>query len=251
MERNKSLSISPIGRLGMVDRPGDKMYEEIRILDHGFIRLIDTNGSDLSVVNAARVSVQVRHEEIEEGDAGLIKFLMREHHGTPFEHNSFTFHVKAPLFVFREWHRHRVGHSYNELSGRYKQFENPDFYFPAREDMRMQTGTPGHYTFEQWQGNYKQIQALSLRHYQDSVDLYEYMIDHKVAKEVARLVLPVALYSEMYWTCNARSLMNFLALRNAENAMFEIREYAKAAEEIFSEVMPVTAQAWSEVRVSP
>ena len=103
--------------------------EEIRVLDHGFVKLRQSMGDDLMVANAARVSLAVEHKVLEDSDYGLIQFLMRERHGTPFEHNAFTFHVKAPLFVAREWMRHRIG-SYNELSGRYKKFENPDFYLP-------------------------------------------------------------------------------------------------------------------------
>ncbi len=225
--------------------------EEIRVLDHGFVRLDSAMGSDLSVVNAARVSFAVRHEEMEEGDDKLIGFLMRERHGTPFEHNSFRFHVKAPLFVVREWQRHRMA-SYNELSGRYKKFENPDFYIPERSVWRTQVGKPGAYSFEQWKGNIKQTSALLLHHYQDSVDLYEYMVEAGVAKELARIVLPLALYTEMYYTVNARSLMNFLSLRNSEHAMYEIREYAKVLEELWSEEMPITHKAFvNNERIAP
>jgi len=215
--------------------------EEIRVLDHGFIRLDGLMADDLSVVNSARVSFGSRHTEIEEGDEKLIQFLLRERHGTPVEHNAFRFHVKAPIFVFREWQRHRIS-SYNELSGRYKVFENPDFYIP--KEFRTQVGKPGQYTFEKWQGNTQMAQTVFLRHCQDAYDLYKWAVDSGMAKEQARLVLPLNLYSEMYWTTNLRSIMNFLSLRNDKNAQWEIREYARIVEEIVTEHMPLTMEAF-------
>jgi thymidylate synthase (FAD) len=224
---------------------------EVAVLDHGFVRLDQHVGGDLSVVNSARVSVGVRHENLEEGDERLIHFLLRERHGTPFEHNSFTFHVKAPLFIFREWQRHRVG-SFNELSGRYKKFENPDFYVPKSEDFRTQVGKPGAYSFERWKGNYKQAQASMVRHNQDAYDLYEWYVNAGMAKEQARIVLPLSLYSEMYWTVNARSLMNFLSLRNSDQSMWEIRQYAQVVEALWAVEMPITHKAFVEnERISP
>lgn len=227
------------------------MNEEVRVLDHGFVRLDEAMANDLSVVNAARVSFGLRKETIDDSDEGLINFLMKNRHGTPFEHNSFRFHVKAPLFVVREWQRHRIA-SYNELSGRYKKFENPDFYLPEPEHIRTQTGKPGHYTFERWKGDAKMLRNVMLRHYQDSVDLYNWMVENDVAKEQARIVLPLALYTEFYFTTNARALMNFLSLRNAPEALYEIREYAKILEEAFMDEMPMTARAFvANGRVAP
>src|ERR671923_1621850 len=118
----------------------------VRVLDHGFVRLDDAMATDLSVVNAARVSFARRKDAMDESDAGLIRFLMRERHGTPFEHNAFRFHVRCPLFVAREWFRHRVG-SFNEFSMRYAKATD-EFYVPAPEDVRTQVGKPGAYTFE-------------------------------------------------------------------------------------------------------
>lgn len=223
--------------------------EEIKVLDHGFIRLDGVMADDLSVINSARVSLNVRHKEMEQGDDKLIGFLMRERHGTPFEHNALRFHVKAPIFVVREWQRHRIG-SFNELSGRYAEFKNPDFYIP--KEFRTQVGKPGAYFFAPWEGNAKMAQATFLRHCQDSLDLYKWAIDGGMAKEQARIVLPLNLYTQMYWTINARSLMNFLSLRNSAQAMFEIREYAKVVEELWVEEMPITAEAFiNNERVAP
>ncbi len=121
---------------------------EIKVLDNGFVRLDGVHADDLSVVNSARVSFGKHKQELETEDTKLINFLMREQHGTPFEHNFFRFHVKAPIFVAREWFRHRIGWSYNEYSGRYSVINN-EYYTPADEDMRTQVGKPGNYTFEQ------------------------------------------------------------------------------------------------------
>ena len=120
--------------------------DSIPVLDHGFVRLDEAMASDLSVVNAARVSFGRRKEVMDESDEGLIRFLMRDRHGTPFEHNAFRFHIRCPIFVAREWFRHRVG-SFNEFSMRYARATD-DFYVPAAEDVRSQVGKPGAYSFE-------------------------------------------------------------------------------------------------------
>src|SRR5919108_6020880 len=135
-------------RLGCAVATTDRVIAEdaIRVLDHGFVRLEDSMASDLSVVNAARVSFARHKDEMDESDQGLIRFLMRDRHGTPFEHNSFRFHIRCPIFVAREWMRHRVG-SFNEFSLRYAK-ATEDFYVPEAEDVRSQVGKPGAYTFE-------------------------------------------------------------------------------------------------------
>src|SRR5437764_9584690 len=120
--------------------------DTIPVLDHGFVRLDDAMADDLSVANGARVSFARRKEALDESDEGLIRFLMRERHGTPFEHNAFRFHVRCPIFVAREWFRHRVG-SFNEFSLRYANATD-DFYVPEAEDVRSQVGKPGAYSLE-------------------------------------------------------------------------------------------------------
>jgi thymidylate synthase (FAD) len=226
-------------------------HKRITVLDKGLLELQDfSSDGDLSVVNAARVSFLTQSDEMSEKDEGLIKFLMRERHGTPFEHNFFKFRVKAPLFVFREWHRHRVGHSYNEWSARYSQLA-PEFYIPSV--VLGQVGKPGAYTYEEFNDENSEqflewLQDASTLAY----DLYEKSLELGIAKQQARLFLPVNIYSEMIWTCNARSLMHFLSLRNAPNAQMEIREYAQVAEGFFFDVMPVTAQAFVDSgRIAP
>ena len=215
----------------------------IPVLDHGFVRLDGCMADDLSVVNAARVSFAQRSEELGERDQGLIRFLMRERHGTPFEHNAFRFHVKLPIFVMREWARHRVG-SFNEWSARYSQLE-PEFYVPQAEDVRTQVGKPGSYSFDPVDPalaeHTRETQAAVYEH---AYKAYAELLEQGVAKEVARNVLPVAIYTQFYWTVNARSLMNFLSLRNAATAQREIRRYAAAVEQLFAERMPITHAAF-------
>lgn len=240
---------------------------EIRCLDHGFVRLDGSMADDWSVVNAARVSFNRQEDrpvadgpldqegyieaaKVAEKNAGLINFLMKNRHGTPFEHNAFRFHIKCPIFVAREWMRHRIG-SFNEWSGRYSKLE-AEFYVPSY--VRRQTGKPGAYTFEEVDpGDTKGIQKIIERSSKESFYNYEWMMDQEgIAKEVARMVLPVNIYTQFYWTINARSLMNFISLRSDEQAMFEIRQYSQALEKLFEEKMPVTYKFFVEGgRVAP
>jgi thymidylate synthase (FAD) len=223
----------------------------IRVLDHGFVRLDGAMATDLSVVNAARVSFARRKEEMDESDEGLIRFLMRDRHGTPFEHNSFRFHVRAPIFVAREWFRHRIG-SFNEFSMRYARATD-DFYVPAPEDVRTQVGKPGAYSFDPVAPEVAETTRQELAElYQTAYSTYERLVELGVARELARLVMPVGAYTEFYWTVNARALMNFVSLRVAETAQREIRRYAEACERFFADLMPVTHAAFVAAnRVAP
>ena len=199
--------------------------------------------SDLSVVNGARVSFARRKEELDESDEGLIRFLMRERHGTPFEHNAFRFHVRCPIFVAREWFRHRVG-SFNEFSMRYARASD-EFYVPDAEDVRTQVGKPGAYSFEPVSDELAEQTREKLQEVYDAAyQTYEELVEAGVAREVARAALPVGAYTEFYWTVNARSLMNFISLRNSETAQREIRRYAEACERFLEEQMPVTYAAF-------
>ncbi|MEA2460443.1 MAG: hypothetical protein QOH90_620 [Actinomycetota bacterium] len=402
-------------------RPGDK-ENELLVFDHGFVRLDDSMATDLSVVNSARVSFAVRQDMMEERDKGLIKFLMRERHGSPFEHNSFRFHIRTPIFVAREWFRHRIGcltgdaevtfvnntgavaftktmeelwmqwhgdgspkalervkqmelrilneasgvfetghisdvvdkgeqpvyrvvlrdgkrlratenhrlftsdgwatlrdavglvgsgpkarrtraadlmvngrvayadadaevlvahpvevvavdyvgveqtydlcvegpwhnfvangivvhNSFNEESARYHKLSD-DFYVPEPGAVRSQAGKPGAYFFEpageeladETRGTFNRI-------YKDLFAEYEALLEKGVAKELARAILPFGIYTQFYWTLNARSLMNFLSLRNSETAQYEIRVYAEAVERFFAEKMPITHECFVE-----
>jgi thymidylate synthase (FAD) len=189
----------------------------IRVLDHGFVRLDGCMADDLSVVNGARVSFARRRDEMTDAEEGLIRFLMRERHGTPFEHNAFRFHVRCPLFVAREWFRHRMG-SFNEFSMRYAKATD-DFYVPEAEDVRTQVGKPGAYSFEPVDDELAETTREELRSvYEHAYSTYERLVEAGVARELARAVIPVGAYTEFYWTINARSLMNFVSLRAAETA---------------------------------
>jgi thymidylate synthase (FAD) len=222
----------------------------VQVLDKGFLALDGALATDLAVVNGARVSFNSEAQEMDDRDAGLIRFLMRERHGSPFEHGYFRFLVKAPLFVVREHHRHRAGHSYNEWSGRYSKLE-PEFYVP--DFVRTQIGKPGAYTFEPVDDETREatraeIEDTALRAFQ----AYERMLERGVAKEVARTVLPLSTYTKYYWSCNPRSLMHFCSLRNDEAAQYEIRQYGAAAESFLEKLMPVTHAAFvASGRVSP
>ena len=223
----------------------------IAVLDHGFVRLDDAMASDLSVVNSARVSFGRRKEEMDESDEGLIRFLMRDRHGTPFEHNAFRFHIRAPIFVVREWMRHRVG-SFNEFSMRYAKATS-DFYVPEADDVRSQVGKPGAYSFEPVDAELAEQTREELRAvYEQAFETYERLVELGVARELARSVMPVGAYTEFYWTVNARALMNFVSLRAAETAQREIRRYAEAVEIFLAEKMPVTHAAFVAAgRVAP
>jgi thymidylate synthase (FAD) len=222
--------------------PGVQEAHVVEVLDKGFLALDGAFASDLAVVNAARVSFNEATQELTERDEGLIRFLMRERHGSPFEHGYFRFVVKAPIFVVREHHRHRAGHSYNEWSGRYSQLEK-EFYVP--DNVRTQVGKPGAYTFEPVDD---EVRERTRREIEQSgiaaFEAYERMLEQGIAKEVARTVLPLSTYTKYYWSCNPRSLMHFCSLRNHEAAQYEIRQYAAAAEQFLALHMPVTHAAF-------
>lgn len=223
----------------------------IRVLDHGFVRLDKAMADDLSVVNGARVSFARHKEAMDASDEALIRFLMRDRHGSPFEHNAFRFHIRSPIFVAREWFRHRIG-SFNEFSLRYARASD-DFYVPETEDVRTQVGKPGAYSFEPVSEALAEDAREAIRAaYETAHVTYTRLVDAGVARELARSVLPVGAYTEFYWTVNARALMNFVSLRNAEFAQREMQRYAEAVEGFFAEWMPVTHAAFVENdRVAP
>jgi thymidylate synthase (FAD) len=228
------------------------------------VELIRSSARDADVLFAARVSTQ-GERSLEAVDAdptqagGLINYLMRDRHGSPFEHTSMTFYVQAPIFVFREFVRHRIGHSYNEESGRYRELQ-PVFYLPAPERNLAQVGKPGAYEFrpgtpEQHELVREQTIAACTRAYR----AYRDMLASGVAREVARIVLPLSTFSSMYVTVNARSLMHFLSLRTrhpqARYPSFPQREIemcAERMEEEWARMMPITHAAFTaNGRVAP
>ena len=227
------------------------------------VELVRESAKDADVVFAARVST-VGEQSLDAVDAdagsskGLINYLMRDRHGSPFEHNSMTFFVQAPIFVWREHMRHRMA-SYNEESGRYRELK-PVFYVPARERKLVQIGKTGAYEF--LDGSDEQFALLDQRMRDScaqSYAAYQEMLDAGIAREVARMVLPVSIYSSAYVTVNARALMNFLSLRRkAEDSTFpsypqrEIEMVAEQYEEHWARLMPLTHAAFvANGRVSP
>ena len=232
---------------------------EIRTSSDITVELIDCMASDSGVIRAMMVSTKGEASQdvaevmdIEELQ-GKINFLMKNRHGTPFEHNSFTFFVKAPIAVFREWHRHRIGFSYNEESGRYKQLE-PEFYIPPSHRPLVQVGPPGHYSFiEGTEEQYESMCSRMVTSFKASYYQYVELLDSGIAKEVARGVLPVYIYSSMYVTLNARSLMAFLSLRTQyQDSMFpsfpmwEIEQAGHKMDAVFKQHMPSTRAAFRD-----
>lgn len=231
------------------------------------VEMVRANASDSDVLFAARVSTQGEQTleeaqkvgvETEARDRGLINYLMRDRHGSPFEHNSMTFYVQAPIFVFREFMRHRIA-SYNEESGRYRELR-PVFYVPGADRDLVQSGKPGHYEFHP--GTAEQtalVEQETMAVTRAAYDSYQKMLEAGVAREVARIVLPLNIYSSMYVTMNSRSLMNFLSLRTKrEGTHFpsypqrEIEMVAEKMESFWAELMPISYQTFNENgRVAP
>jgi thymidylate synthase (FAD) len=237
--------------------------EEINFREDMTVELVKSSASDSDVVWAARVST-AGENSLDDVDAdssrseGLINYLARERHGSPFEHTSMTFFISAPIFVFREFMRHRIA-SYNEESGRYRELR-PNFYIPGKDRKLIQIGKPGAYTFvegtpEQYDLAVSAIKESCILAYSN----YQKMLEAGIAREVARAVLPVTLYSTMYVTMNARALMNFLSLRTSrEGSHFpsypqrEIEMVAEKMEAHFAELMPITYGAFQKSgRVAP
>lgn len=222
----------------------EKYYD---VLDHGFVELLDSIGSDLDVVNAAKVSFASSKEELDESSIGLINYLIKNKHATPFEHCVFKFRIKAPIFVTREWMRHRWS-SFNEMSMRYHQPEFIDYYIPFYNNIRKQVGKPGAYKFEEIED--EEVKNMFYTLFTDVIatadEAYYKLVEAGIAKEIARCVLPVTQYTEFIWTVNARSLINFISLRNDSNAQYEINEYAKIIEKIFSDSMPITHESFEK-----
>lgn len=231
---------------------------EIRFRSDMTVELIDAMASDAAVVRAARVSTQGAGSRDAQADTGLIRYLMRNRHGSPFEHAVFTFYVEAPIFVVRELMRHRIA-SYNEESARYRELR-PVFYVPADDRPLVQVGKAGEYRFEQGTATQTQLTGRMLRSASEAA-YYDYrdLLAAGIAREVARMTLPVNVYSSAYVTINARSLMNLLSLRTKrEGSAYpsfpqrEIEMLAEGFEEHFARLMPATYAALCEFgRVAP
>lgn len=217
---------------------------EIAVLDHGYVRLVDQMGNDMSIVRAARVSYNAEPRN-DGSDEKLIHYLLRNRHTSPFESVSFTFEVKAPIFVLRQWHRHRTW-SYNEVSARYAELPD-ECYVPAPEVIGAQSkdnkqvrdlGQP-------YDAMHAATSAeLIRRATQQAHNVYKHLLNRGVPRELARSVLPVATYSRMFGTVDLHNLFHFLRLRLHPHAQYEIRIYAQALLDLIRPVVPISVAAW-------
>ena len=226
---------------------------KIDVLDKGYIEVVDSLGDDLTPVNAARVSFGDRSNEFTEKDRKLSKFLIKNKHFSPFRHQHVMMIIKAPEFVMRQWYKHVVGiettsnhptkdHAWNEISGRYVEYE--DFYIPdnyrAQSDDNKQASDGVVDDQEGALALWKKSQSTAIKCYRE-------MLDMGMAKEQARSILPLTVYTQVWWTASFQSIMNFIELRDEPTAQVEIQEYARALKGIMLEVFPETTKIWSEV----
>lgn len=244
-----------------IDELESVLYKPMEVLDHGFVRVIDYMGDDSAVVQAARVSYGKGTKKINE-DAGLIRYLLRHRHTTPFEMCEIKFHIKMPIFIARQWIRHRTA-NVNEYSARYSVMDN-EFYIPTTEQLAAQS-TKNHQgrgeeslsdeeakrVIEILQNDSEQSYA----HYQElmNVDSNGDVIDQNkkgIARELARMNLPINIYTQWYWKIDLHNLMHFLYLRADSHAQYEIREYANAMLDIVKKWVPVTYKAFNDYRVN-
>jgi len=223
----------------MTDTAEKQTGEVHNVLDKGFVRLVDFMGGDQRAVESARVSFGSGSKG-EEKDKKLVEYLLAHGHHSPFEHSVFQFHVKLPIFVARQWMRHRVA-SYNELSSRYTEVQE-EFYVPS--EFRVQDKINRQGSVKSGALDNKQLLEIYTKSLDASYAAYRRLLESGVAREMARMALPVAQYTQFHWTVNARSLMNFLSLRMDSHAQFEIREYAGAIAGIFRARMPWTWEAF-------
>lgn len=215
------------------------MIADIKVLDHGMVRLVEHVGSDLSVSRAARVSYDAPPRE---QDVKLIKYLWDNKHTSPFEAVVFTFEIKAPIFVLRQWMRHRTA-AYNELSARYKKLPH-EIYLPdldqittqSTDNKQMRTDTP--------HPEANQLREMMISAHEWSFEIYEKLLDKGCPRELARSVLPLGTYSHMFTTVNLRNLFNFLNQRTHEHSQYEIRVYADAMLELIRPIVPACVAAW-------
>jgi len=224
------------------------------ILDKGFIEVIDYLGTDLTVVNSARVSFGKRKTTYDEADRVLVEFLAENNHMSPFRHLIVQFHVKAPEFVMRQWYKHVVGietssssftkdHAWNEISGRYVPVS--DFYEPSnwrRQSKDNRQASEGSIDDQESAKNVFHSTMNTL------LDSYNKLLELGVAKEEARIMLPLNQFTEVYWTASFQAIMNFLELRDEPNAQWEIRQYAIAMKEMMYDIYPETTKIWFKVK---
>ena len=235
------------------------LYEAIPILDHGFIRVIDYMGDDTSIVQAARVSYGKGTKKVST-DSGLIKYLMRHWHSTPFEMCEIKYHVKLPIFIARQWIRHRTA-NVNEYSARYSILDK-EFYLPAVENLAAQSQSNRQGRGDVLSGDQaKKVLDLLKKDAEQTYDNYETMLNERydgsvidekqvgLARELARMNLTLNTYTQWYWKTDLLNLMNFLRLRADHHAQYEIRAYADAMLDTVKRWVPITYDAFLDYRV--
>ena len=224
-----------------------------KVLDHGFVEAIDSLGSDLTVVNSARVSVGKRKEKFDKSDERLVRYLAKHKHYSPFRHLQIQFHIKAPEFVMRQWYKHVVGiettsnssvkdHAWNEISGRYvevKDFYTPKIFRKQSEDNKQasegEVDEPDR-ALKSWENAMWYTRLF-----------YEDLLERGVGKELARCILPLNQYTEVYWTASFQAVMNFIELRDEKTSQWEIQEYARVLKKMMLNVYPKTTEIWSDL----
>jgi len=225
------------------------------VLDKGFVEVIDSLGNDLTVVNSARVSFGKRKEVYDKSDARLVRYLAKYKHFSPFRHLQVQFHIKAPEFVMRQWYKHVVGiettsnsstkdHAWNEISGRYVPVE--DFYIPGvwrKQSEDNKQASEG--VLDDLQQ--KRMSACYNDFMKNVEHTYDKMVDSGMAKEQARIMLPLSQYTEVYWTASFQAIVNFIELRAEKTSQWEIQEYAKVMQKLMFEVYPKTTEIWSKL----
>lgn len=226
--------------------------KKIELLDHGFVELVDALGSDLTVVNAARVSFGKRKTELDAKDEKLINFLAKHEHWSPFRHVQLQFHCRVPEFIARQWYKHVVGiaytegasvdHAWNEISLRYVDASGFQFYEPS--GFRQQSENNKQASLDDTVADPDNRLKEAYEHQcQQALRLYHELINSGVAREQARGVLPLSIYTEFYWTASLQALTNFIRLRKHQGAQYEIRLYAEALERLTELVVPVSYRA--------
>ena len=225
---------------------------KIDVLDKGYIEVVDKLGDDLTPVNAARVSFGGRSDIFEEKDRKLSKFLIKHKHFSPFRHQHVMFIIKAPEFVMRQWYKHVVGiettsahvtkdHAWNEISGRYVPYD--EFYEPTEFRKQSEDNKQASDGLVDNQSHVKRIWEIGQR---EAISAYEDMLERGVAREQARSILPLTVYTKVWWTASFQSIMNFIELRDEKTSQVEIQEYAKVMKKIMLKTFPETTKLWSE-----
>lgn len=218
-----------------------KIFEERKVLDKGFVRLVDWMGDDSSIANAARVSYGKGTKSVRE-DAALVDYLIRHQHTSPIEMVEFVFHLKLPLFVMGQLVRHRTA-SLNQMSARYSVMED-EFYIPENLRTQSKTNKQGSEGFLESEDEHNLLINSIKRTARDAYEDYEMLMRFGVSREMARMVLPQNLYTQVYWKQDLKNLLHLLKLRMDSHAQYEIRVFADAIYNIIKNIVPNTISSW-------